>query len=476
MEIPELWRLDAAALAQGFRAGNFTPLDALDACLARVALCQPALNAFIHLDPRGARQAARDSGARWSRGEALGALDGVPVSLKDNLHAQGLPTTWGSKLLGTFVPAQDEWPVARLRAAGAVIIGKTNLPEFALQGITDNQVAGVTRNPWNPQLTPGGSSGGGAAAVASGCGPLALVTDGGGSTRRPASHTGLVGYKPSGDLLPRRSGLPEIFLDYEVPGLLARTVGDVIALLRALSNPNESSPLAAAPASRILYVPRFAGHPVDPAIALRVDEAACQLSALGHQVEEAPPADWAEEVNALWPLLSSAGLAWMLGDASRFQEFGLTAGQAPDITQCTAASQASIELGRGASATRLFAALSAIRTLRQRMDELFAAHDFLLTPATAALPWPAARSHPAEIAGQPVGPRGHAVFTAFANAAGLPAIALPCGFADRLPTGFQLVAQAGADAALLALSLQYEQAYPWRNEWPPEPDPKMIAR
>jgi aspartyl-tRNA(Asn)/glutamyl-tRNA(Gln) amidotransferase subunit A len=461
----ELWRLGATALAGGYRSGAFDPVKVLDACLGRAAACQGSVNAFVHIDHAGAHAAAQASGERWARGAAVGPLDGVPISLKDNLHAAGMPTTWGSRLLGDFTAPSDELPVARLRAAGAVLFGKTNLPEFALQGITDNLLHGTTRNPWDLSLTPGGSSGGAAAAVACGCGPLALATDGGGSTRRPASHTGLVGFKPSAGLIARGGGLPEIFLEYEVPGILGRHVSDIQGLASVLAERGLAR--ASSRPARILYVPRFANHPVEPGIARRVAEAARQLASLGHAVEEAAPADWAEEINEVWPVLSGAGLAWMLRDAARFPELRMPAGQAPDLSLCGPSAQANAAQGAGADASALFAAFAAIHVLRKRMDEVFSHCDFILTPATAALPWPAQQSHPAEIDGATVGPRGHAVFTAFANAAGLPAIALPCGFVDALPTGFQLVARPGADAALLALALQYEQAFPWHAHWPP---------
>ena len=204
----ELWRLSAAQLTHGYANGDFTPGEVLDAVLNRVAECQPHTNAMVLVDRMGAKLASSASRLRWARGKPLGPLDGVPVSLKDNLQAGGLATSWGSKLLKGFVARRDELPVAKLRAAGAMLFGKTNLPEFAMQGYTGNPVSGVSRNPWNPALTPGGSSGGAAAAVAAGCGPLALATDGGGSIRRPASHCGLVGFKPTADAVPREGGLP----------------------------------------------------------------------------------------------------------------------------------------------------------------------------------------------------------------------------------------------------------------------------
>lgn len=459
-----LWRLAASELVSGFRAGSFTPVDALDACLARAGACEPELNAIVCFDRDGAYRAAEASRSRWSAGLPLGPLDGVPMTVKDNLHVAGLPTTWGSRLLRDVVPVVDELPVRRLRGAGVVLFGKTNLPEFAMQGVTTNRVTGTTRNPWNVALTPGGSSGGAAAAVAAGYGPLALATDGGGSIRRPASHCGLVGFKPSMGTVPRGGGLPDIFLDYEVAGGIGRNVQDVHALTAVLAGTSLTAPPPVV--ARILFVPRFGSHPVDAGIAAQVRKAAARFEALGHRVEEAASFDLAEQVNALWPLLSAVGLAWMFTDAGTWPGLGWHDGQPPDANLCGDAARGALDQGRGAGGASLFGVLAAVHRMRQALDVLFAAHDFILTPATAALPWPAAQTHPETIDGQAVGPRGHAVFTAFANAAGLPAIAVPCGEVDGVPTGFQLVGRAGADAAVLALAQQIELAYPRAARWP----------
>jgi aspartyl-tRNA(Asn)/glutamyl-tRNA(Gln) amidotransferase subunit A len=186
----DLSRLSATDLAEGYACRSFSPVEVVESLLARIAQANGPLNAIVTLDPAGARTAAAASEKRWREGNARGPLDGVPLTVKDNLNVRGMRTTWGSRLYADFVPAVDELPVARARAAGMVILGKTNVPEFTLHGYTDNAVFGTTRNPWDLRLTPGGSSGGAVAAVAAGIAPLALATDGGGSIRRPASHTG----------------------------------------------------------------------------------------------------------------------------------------------------------------------------------------------------------------------------------------------------------------------------------------------
>lgn len=452
MNIP-LWQLTATQLAAGFGAGSFTPTQALQACLSRSAEVNPRLNALITRDAGAAAQAAEQSTARWRAGHALGGLDGVPVTIKDNLQVRGLPTHWGSRALAGLVAERDELPVAKLREAGAVIFGKTNVPEFTMQGYTGNPVFGPTGNPWNPALTPGGSSGGAVALVAAGGCPIALATDGGGSIRRPASHTNLVGFKPSRGRVPRGDGLPPIFLDFEVAGPIARSVADVAAVMRVIGRGPVDE--AIAPRARILFIPRFGDHPVDPQVAALTDAAARKLAELGHAVTTARDFDLAEAVNARWPLLAQVGLAWLVAHPQALSNRPF------DAALFGPAMQANAQAGRQASAADLFDLLYEGERLRTALSALFDRYDFLLTPAAAALPWPAGETHPTLIDGRAVGPRGHAVFAGFANAVGLPAIAVPCGFAGGLPVGMQLVAREGADDGLLALARSFERAHPW---------------
>jgi aspartyl-tRNA(Asn)/glutamyl-tRNA(Gln) amidotransferase subunit A len=301
----EIWKFSAGELGRAYEARELSPVEVLDAILARCEAVNPQLNAIVTFDIEGARQAARESEARWRQGKALAPLDGVPLTVKDNIPVRGLRTTWGSRLLADYVPSEDELPVARLRAQGAVILGKTNVPEFTLQGYTHNALSGTTHSPWDLRLTPGGSSGGAVAAVAAGLGPLAIGTDGGGSIRRPAGHVGLVGLKPSPGRVARANGLPVILHDFEVIGPMARTTTDAALLFAAIAGPDPRDRLSLAfstgagpidpepRAKRILYVPRFGGSPIDPEIAAHVAEAALNLEALGHLVEEGvAPSIW----------------------------------------------------------------------------------------------------------------------------------------------------------------------------------------
>jgi aspartyl-tRNA(Asn)/glutamyl-tRNA(Gln) amidotransferase subunit A len=454
----QLWQLSATELAAAYGASAITPDAVLEATLERLAKVNPLINAMVTLDLNGACTAARDSTCRWRDGQALGPLDGVPITVKDNILMRGLRATWGSRLYADYVPELDEEPVARLRNAGAVILGKTNVPEFTVHGFTDNVLFGPTRNPWDLASTPGGSSGGAAAAVASGIGPIALCTDGGGSIRRPAAHTGLVGFKPSRGMVPRGTGFPAILHDFEVAGPIARHVDDIVLAMhviggpqwRELSDPQDDRRL------KILHIAAFGDEPVDPAISRAVADVAAELARAGHDVEHASRFDLARPIGEVWPIISNAGVAWLLS-----QHDGAADKVGPAVAEMA-------RQGATYSAADYLGALDAVQNVKRAFDALFDQNDVLLTPATAAMPWLATETHPPVIAGRSVGPRGHAVFTPFANALGLPAISLPCRFwPDGAPVGFQLCAPKGQDAVLLELAREYERQTQTRFRWPP---------
>ncbi|HET8747095.1 MAG TPA: amidase [Ramlibacter sp.] len=467
MAVPqEPWRLGATELQRRYREGSLTPLAVAQACLARLEAVNPKLNAVVARRDGPFMEEARAASERFARGAPLTPLDGIPLSVKDSHYTRDLPTTWGCPALRTHATGQDELAVARARAAGALIIGKTNVPEFALEGYTANPVFGVTRNPWNLALTPGGSSGGAVAAVAAGIAPLAIGQDGGGSIRRPASHTGLVGLKPSLSAVPREHVLPSLLLDFEVIGPLARTVADARLLFEIMRGPAavDRSSLAAARAAaeprparslRILYVERFGAAPLDPQIAASVRQAVQCLGALGHEVREgALPLDLDFYAEA-WPQIGQAGLAHLFA-------------QHPDWARQASPKYLDMAAqGRNIPAARLWQILEQVKRLRRASADLFREVDVIVLPSAAALPWPAEDAYPPRIAGQDVGPRGHAVYTGWVNAAGLPALALPCApSAEGLPIGMQLVGPYGADEALLDLGAAYEEAWPWADRWP----------
>ena len=457
------WQSGAVALAAAYRRGEVTPVQVLADCFERIDTVNPRLNALIALRRDAAFADAERSTQRFAGGAPLGLLDGIPLAVKDNIPSADLPTTWGSPAGRNHRPAHDELALARARAAGAIVVGKTNVPEFTLEGYTGNALFGTTRNPWNPALTPGGSSGGSVAAVAAGMVPLALGTDGGGSARRPASHTGLVGFKPSIGAIAREHALPPLLLDFEVIGPIARSVADVRLLFDALRGPHPAdrrSQGAATPKPlpaqlRVLYVPTLDDAPVDPEIAASCRAAAQRLVALGHRVDEGPlPLDLGLMTHG-WPVIGQIGLAWLFERHPPWRD------------GASAKYLAMAEAGAAQPAPLLWQILETVEQLRRDVAALFTRFDLIVTPAAAALPWPADEAFPPVIAGRPVGPRGHAIFTGWVNAAGLPAVALPAApSASGLPIGVQLIADFGCDQALLELAGDFEAAAPTGWTWP----------
>jgi aspartyl-tRNA(Asn)/glutamyl-tRNA(Gln) amidotransferase subunit A len=458
--------LPATELQRRYRERSLSPLAVTQACLARLDAVNAKLNAVVARRDERVLAEAEASTQRHARGAPLSPLDGIPLTVKDSLYLADLPTTCGTAALRDYRPGHDELAAARARDGGALILGKTNVPEFANEGYTANPLFGVTGNPWNAALTPGGSSGGAVAAVAAGIGPLAIAQDGGGSIRRPASHTGLVGLKPSLGMWPRTHALPGLLLDFDCIGPIARTVADARLLFGALRGPDahDRSSLAAAQAAaaqprtsplRIRYVERLHGNPLDAQIAASCRQAAERFAALGHRVEDGPlPLDVSFLLEA-WPQIGQIGLAAMFD-------------QHPDWeAQASPKYREGADAGRRISAPRLWRIQAEVARLRREGAALFADADVLLLPAAAALPWPAAESHPPVIDGQQVGPRGHAVYTGWVNAAGLPGLALPAEPArDGLPIGVQLIGPYGADERLLDLGAAYESAAPWAQRWP----------
>lgn len=461
-----LWEYSATDLVSGYERGEFSPIDALESIYERIGAVNARINAVVTTDDACARLMAQASAKRWQDNRPLSALDGVPITVKDNIPVAGMRATWGSKLYASYVPTLDELPVARLRAAGAIIIGKTNCPEFTVQGFTDNAVFGPTRNPFNLEMTPGGSSGGAVAAVAAGIAPIAIATDGGGSIRRPAAYTGLVGMKPSRGRVARTDGFANILHDCEVIGPIARTVGDVRRVMQIIGRPYFRDPLSVTlddetyvasdpPPCRILYVPEFGASPVDPAIRQSVAGAVGVLASLGHTVKVGPVPFDVDALGQAWSTISQAGLAWLLNKHAGWTDL---------VSQGI---QEMVASGSRLRAEQYYASLSELAVLKARLADVFDAYDLIMTPSTAAMPWPATQAFPQTIDSQTVGPRGHAIFTAFVNMSGCAALNLPSAAADDgMPIGFQLVGPVGTDGLLCNIGAQYESRSCTRRSWP----------
>jgi len=466
MTTTELWRHDAVALSGLLDAGAVTPVELLDMFLARSERLNPVLNAFVHIDHAGAMQAAATAAARQRNGERLGPLDGLPVAIKDNLFVVGMPASWGSLLFRDHVPENDDLCVERLRNAGAVLIGKTTTPEFALSGRTESRISGVTCNPWNPELTPGGSSGGAVAAVAAGMVPLALGTDAGGSTRMPASYTGLVGLRPSNGRIPRRYGFPPMANDFQAIGTLTRTVRDHALLYGALAGPDARDPNSArippmpvAPngrRTRIGWFTAIGQEHADEAVSTSVEAALQVLAGFDCTVEPCKPPFDLTALRDIWSIFTAVGAARV---AAKF----------PDRwrAEMTTSIGAAVERGLALPATAYVEALDRLALFRAEVSNNWGNFDVLATPTAPAPAWAAGEEHPAEIGGSPGSAATQGMFCGWVNAVGYPGISVPITpHPDGRPIGLQLVAPFGGEAVLLDLARRIEQALPWADCWP----------
>lgn len=454
---PSLWQFSARATAEGVRNGHFSAREAALSALRRLDAVNPGLNAVVQADAAWTLAQADDVDRRIAGGETL-PLAGVPITVKDNLWVAGRRITQGSQLFADFTAPRDAWAVERLRQRGAVIVGITNCSEFACKGVSNNRVYGITRSPWDERLTTGGSSGGAASATAAGIGALALATDAGGSTRRPAAHAGLVGMKPTFGLVPCGPGFEEPNFGLSVIGQIGRDVADVALMwdqLLGYSHEDWGSqpvPLArprldeAPPRTlRIAWSPDLGcGFAVDTDVQQALEALVRRLQADGYTVEHAAPA-WPDGVRE-YPLLKlqQAGLAVLHGHAL---QGGLLD---PDLA-------AQMELGRTHSGEDI----ARLLLLRERIYATFAAffahHDILLCPTTPTVSWPVEQFGPATIGGRSAGPRGHAVFTPLFNYAQAPACSVPAGLVRGLPIGLQVVGRRYGDAGVLAMAAHLER-------------------
>jgi aspartyl-tRNA(Asn)/glutamyl-tRNA(Gln) amidotransferase subunit A len=460
------WRsaLDLAALV---RTKQVSPLEVTDALLARIEAVNPHLNAFCLVSADLARALAREDEIAVMKGEPLGALHGVPVSIKDAIFTKGLRTTGGSRLFAEAVPEEDAIAVARLRAAGAVILGKTNMSELGHKATTDNPLFGITRNPWNLALTPGGSSGGAAAAVASGLGPLALGTDGGGSIRIPAAFCHVFGFKPSFGRVPQHPRFPG-WEHVGHTGPITRTVRDAAALMDVIAGgddrdrhslPREGSSYLQAcdgdvKGRHVAWTPDLGYAVVDPPVLALCENAAAEFESLGCHVEVVNPG-WENPEEAFSTIVSAQFYAaWsdQLPQAEAVMD--------PTLVKF-------IRRGGTVSARDYLTACTRVDTYWQEAQAFLQRFDLLLTPTVAVSPFAAEATPPRDIADQPVSVLGWMPFTYPFNLTGQPAASVPAGFTpDGRPVGLQIVGQRHADRLVLAASAAYEVACPWSDRRP----------
>jgi len=451
-------RESAARMAARLDAGETTPSALLEESLARIEALDGVLHAWAHVAADQARAAAAAADARHGAGRRLGPLDGIPVGVKDNLFVKDMPARWGSTFFRDHVPDRDDIVVERLRAAGAVIVGKTSTPEFALSGRTFSPITGHTRHPMDPRLTPGGSSGGATAAVRSGMIPLAIATDAGGSTRLPASYTGLVGLRPSNGRIPRRHGFPPMAMDFQAIGLIAGTVEDVELLYAALGGPDPRDPtsqrlppeppVAANQVFRIGWLNTYGEELVDPFVRRAVAQAAQRLAGLSCDVAPAaPPYDLAA-IRDIWGVIPAAGVARM---ASRFPERW-----ALDSSESL---RPMAERGFALTIPALVDAVDRLNAFRADVSAAWGDYDALLLPSAAAPAWPVEDEFPREIDGRPGHARAMGVFATWVNAVGYPGLNLPgAPHPDGRPIGVQLVGRHGMEPVLFEIARRLDAA------------------
>jgi amidase len=461
----------ATDLVRLFRARRASPLEVMEAVLARIDAVNPRVNAYVTVARESALTAARKATAALRRRRVLGPLHGVPVSIKDLAPTKGLRTTWGSKIYEHHVPDEDALVVARLKAAGAIIVGKTNTPEFGAGGNTFNAVFGATRNPWDPALTCGGSSGGAAVALATGMGPLAEGSDLGGSLRTPAAFCGVVGFRTTPGLVPVYPR--ELAWDsLSVQGPMARTVGDVALMLSVIAGPDDRAPLsydvdvcaftravrrASIRSWRVAWTPDLDGLlPVDAEV-IRVAEAAAHVfRGLGARVRTASPSF--AELNDI--VLGTRGLSMVALHADKLDRWR-------DVMQPGLVWN--IEQGLGLTARDIARAERARTVLWQRVRRFMEDFDLLLLPTVAVKPFPVGQPYPTEIAGRRLENYTQWFFLTYAiSVTGLPVISVPAGFtADGLPVGLQIVGRRRQEAAVLRAAAAFEGAAPWAGHVPP---------
>ncbi|MET8470561.1 amidase [Streptomyces sp. NPDC006422] len=445
----ELIGLTAQDLVEGYRKGEFSPVDATRAVLARIEETEPALNAFVRVDAEGALAAAEASARRWRAGDPAGLVDGVPISVKDILLQRGAPTLRGSRTVSEQGPWDEDSPsVARLREHGAVLVGKTTTPEFGWKGVTDSPLSGATRNPYDTSRTAGGSSGGSAAAVAAGAGPLSLGTDGGGSVRIPAAFCGVFGLKPTYGRVPLYPASPFGTLSHVGP--LARTAADAALLMDVISGHDPRDWSASAPPSggfqdalhggvrglRVAYSPTLGGQvAVRPGVAAVVRAAVTRLAELGAYVEEVDP-DFTDPVEAFHTL-------WFSGAARVVQHLPASARQLldPGLREVC-------QRGARYSALDYLAAVDARMDLGRRLGVFHSTYDLLVTPTVPITAFEAGVEVP-----RGSGLRrwtGWTPFTYPFNLTQQPAASVPVGLdGDGLPVGLQLVAARHRDDLVL---------------------------
>jgi aspartyl-tRNA(Asn)/glutamyl-tRNA(Gln) amidotransferase subunit A len=464
----DLCWLSATELASLIRRKKVSPVEILEAVLDRLDALNPRLNAYVLVTAEQARKEAKAAErALGKRGATPGPLHGIPFSVKDLVITKHVTTSFGTPLYRDHVPTDDAPMVERLKRAGAIMLGKTNTPTFGWIGATHNLLFGVTRNPWNLERTPGGSSGGASAACAAGLGPLHIGTDGGGSIRIPASFAGVYGFKPAYGRIPTYPPSGAWSLSHVGP--LTRTVADAALMMNVCAGPDERDPLSL-PTARVDYLKGLAGtlkglriaytedlgsaDIVDPDVGAACARAVKAFRELGCRVEEVQPG-W-PSIKDAWEQIFFGGIATRMAPHREQRDL-----IEPGLLQI-------IEATLKNPPTRYLQAWFDRLAWWQHPRTFFAKYDLLLTPTVACPPFRTGLDNPPEVAGRPVPAYGWIPFTYPFNLTGQPAASVPCGFTKAgLPIGLQIVGRRFDDVTVLRASAAFERIRPWREHRPP---------
>lgn len=461
----------ATELAEAVRNQQTSPTEIAEAMLRRIEDVNPRINAYVYLDADAVRARARELEAALTRGDDLGALHGVPYSIKDLTAVAGIPLTFGMVPLKDQIAPADAPIARRLREAGGLFLGKTNTPESGYYGVTDNHLFGPTQNPWKPGSIAGGSSGGAAAAVAAGLGPLAEGSDGGGSVRIPASCCGVFGLKPALGRIPQTI-LESRFLTFAYHGPITRTVADAALMLSVVEGQDAADPLSL-PGSggdyaeeirkdiegwRVAWSPDLGFAQVDAEIAAICGDAARVFEALGCKLEPSDPG-WESPEEAMWKGL------WAPAYAAELDMLDWTSlkGQVDDqLVEL-------VEYGASLSGAEIARADAFRGRMWDRFSSWFQDYDLLLCPTLCVEPFPNGQFAPDALLDQPLHRQllGWLLTYPFNMLGTTPAASVPCGFtAGGLPVGLQIVGHPYAEAAVLRAAACFERARPWAGQRP----------
>ena len=471
----ELWRLSAQEQAGLVERREASPTELVQAALDRMEEVEPLIHAFSTPAAETALAEARRQEQALASGEDVGPLAGVPVGVKDLIATKGLRTTCGSAAYRDFIPDEDDVVVERLLQAGAIIIGKTNVPEFGYSGVGHNPIHETTRNPWDLRMTSGGSSAGSGAAVAAGVCPFALGSDGGGSVRIPSAHCGLFGFKASMGRVPLYPGCR----DERYPGIssweslehigpMSRSVQDAALMMSVIAGPDprdrHSIPCddvdwidALRPRERrlrVAYASDFGYVAVDPEVRQLVGTAVRTLeTAIDCDLEEVTP-DWDDPFESFWGIVAlDTDLRGMREMATRHRHE-----MTPHLLDF---------LDRQWTAEQLTDAVQGRKALVNRMWKLMDRYDLLVTPTLTVPPFPVHSQGPEKVDGKIVSPFAWLSFTLPINLTGQPAATVPAGWtADGLPVGMQIVGRHLGDATVLSTAAAFQSAEDWRDRWP----------